>query len=48
MLRKQISDCQEYRQGGLISFSEVEKYEKDKKDRVRRLTCHTYASILFN
>ena len=34
MLRKQITDLQEYRQAGLTTFAEVEKYEKDKAARV--------------
>lgn len=34
MLRKQINDLQEYRQAGLTTFAEVEKYEKDKAARV--------------
>lgn len=33
-LRKHISDLQEYRQAGLTTFAEVDKYEKEKGQRV--------------
>lgn len=33
-LRKHISDLQEYRQAGLTTFAEVDKYEKEKSQRV--------------
>lgn len=36
-LRKHISDLQEYRQAGLTTFADVDKYEKEKGQRVSRL-----------
>lgn len=36
-LRKRIAELQEYRKAGLTSFSEIEKYEKDKVTHVSRL-----------
>ena len=34
VLRKQILDLQDLRQAGLTSFGEVERFEKDRRERV--------------
>lgn len=44
MLRKQIADLQEYRQAGVTTFPEAEKYEKDKAARVSHIA-HSAAAL---
>lgn len=46
MLRKQISTLQEYRQAGLTSFHEIEKYEKDKAARVAARGGNSYRDVM--
>lgn len=46
MLRKQIADLQEYRQSGLTSFTEVDKYEKDKANRIAARGANNYRDVV--
>lgn len=46
MLRKQIHDLQEYRQAGITTFAEVDRYEKDKAARVATRGLGNYRDTL--
>jgi transcriptional adapter 2-alpha len=46
MLRKQINDLQEYRQAGLTTFAEVDRYEKDKSARIASRGANNYRDAI--